>query len=247
MSRGLKMADNNAVPPSTKQLFFVYVVESPSSDDLFDSTTEGGVLCQALRLADIPAWYRLASSLDTFRRSLTTELTKACEHYNSAPIIHISAHGDSNGIQLTDKTFVSWTDLRDLLMPINRRLDGGLVICMSSCSGYSGIRMAMHTDSEIPFFALVGHPESPTWSDAAVAFVTFYHRFFKGAHISDAVSAMQVASGDDRYWVQWGENTQRDWIAHMATESSTSQSGALARAFQNPPLPNGSASQESTD
>lgn len=41
------------------------------------------------------------------------------------PFLHISAHGNENGIQLTDGTFIKWGELKNILTPINKRNQRG--------------------------------------------------------------------------------------------------------------------------
>jgi len=40
--------------------------------------------------------------------------------------------------------------------------------------------MAMYEDDEFTFWALVGNTGSRSWADTAMAFMSFYHLFFKG-------------------------------------------------------------------
>ena len=53
-------------------------------------------------------------------------------------------------------------------------------------------------DAPLPFFALVGSTQKPRWAETAIAFTVFYHRLAQGAHINDAVAAMNVAAADSR-------------------------------------------------
>ena len=83
---------------------------------------------------------------------------------NLLPIVHISAHGDENGIQLSDGTEISWKNMRTVLLPINKALKGLLLLCMSACKGFAACVMAMEA-GELPFMAVIGTHETPTWSD----------------------------------------------------------------------------------
>ena len=61
---------------------FVHVIESPSPADLLDGRTEGRVLWEALRLADIAQTYSLATNRETLELALTTRLTAAWKQHN---------------------------------------------------------------------------------------------------------------------------------------------------------------------
>mgnify|MGYP000226890840 CR=1 FL=1 len=135
--------------------YFVHIVESPSAKDLLNARTEGHLLTEALSLAGIISSYNLATDYSTFLEALGPRLYEVMQETKGTPILHLSTHGNEEGIELTDHTFIKWHVLRELLLPINKVLNGGLVVCMSSCSGYSGCRMAMSVEREIPFFGNV--------------------------------------------------------------------------------------------
>lgn len=104
---------------------FVQIVESPAPQDLFAGRTEGRMLAEALRLADVKHRYRLVANLATFRQALSEDLGDAVRCGLGLPLVRISAHGDENGIGLTDGTVLSWESLREIILPVNRA--GGVV------------------------------------------------------------------------------------------------------------------------
>src|SRR5689334_1005397 len=111
---------------------FVYIIESPSAYDLLDGRTEGRTLGEALTLAAIPYWYSLAIDKATLTQALGPRLLEAWRALGKLPILHLSMHGNQDGVQLSSGEFISWHDLRNLLLPLNQALQGGLLICMSS-------------------------------------------------------------------------------------------------------------------
>lgn len=194
---------------------FVYVIESPAGRDLLDGRTEGRVLTETLRLAGIPHWYSLASDRAMLSEALGHRLGEAWKHHQKIPILHLSMHGSADGVALTSGEFVSWHDLRELLLPMIRAMQGGLLVCMSSCFGSSGSRMAMYADNEPHFWALVGNSASPTWADAAIAYASFYHLFFKGFNIKVCVDSMKVAGGDHNFMYLLGADMKAGWDAFI--------------------------------
>lgn len=206
---------------------FVYIVESPSAADLLDGRTEGRVLSEALRLADTPHTYSVAANVAQFEVALGQRLVNAWQQHKQWPILHLSMHGNSDGVAFTSGEFLTWAQLREKLLPLIRVMPNALLICMSSCFGFSGCRIAMHHDGEPHFWALVGHPGDVNWTDAAVAYVTFYHRFFKGASVPDSVDAMRFASGDTRFLFAAGDETKRDWLVQLAKLQTPSLSDLL--------------------
>ncbi len=202
------------LPPEQRFKFFVFVVESPSSVDLYHRRSEGEIIRQAVNLNQIPCIVRTAVNLEAFEASLKIGLTEEMKIFQGLiPILHISAHGNTEGIQLSDNTVVPWAYLRQLLAPINSALNNGLLICLSCCEGYAGTRMAMFIEDEgYPFYAIVANSGKPLWSDTAVAYSAFYHLLSKGEFIVDAVDAMRIASGDQTFFVETAENSRRGYL-----------------------------------
>src|SRR4030042_2266062 len=161
-----------------KNRVFVYIIESPSPDDFLSDRREGDLIAKALKLAEINAFPNLAVSYEKFKETIGPRLEAKMKDIGGVPILYLSAHGDEKGIQLTEGHLVTWKELRELLIPINKLLGGFLIVSLSSCSSFSGIEMAMTAEGESPFITLVCHTGSPVWSDTAVAFVIFYHRLF---------------------------------------------------------------------
>lgn len=195
---------------------FVHIIESPSNLDLLDGRTEGRALSEALSLAEIPHRYNLVTNGQTLGQALGPRLVQAWKTFGGRPILHFSVHGNQDGISLTDRSFLSWHHLRQGLLPLNRAMQGGLLICMSSCFGSSGCRMAMYSDDEPPFWALVGNTGDAAWSDAAVAYITFYHLFFKGLPVETCVQSMKVASCDHNFMLHQGKSTKAGWITFLS-------------------------------
>jgi hypothetical protein len=205
------------VPPDKRIKFFVFVVESPSPEDLYHGRSEGEIIRKAVNLNQIPCIVRTAVNLEAFEASLKIGLTEEMKTYKDLiPILHISAHGHSEGIQLSDGTVIPWSNLRQLLAPINTALNNSLLVCLSCCESYSGIRMAMFIEDEgYPFYAIVANGEKPLWSDTAVAYSTFYHLLSKGEFIINAVKAMQIASGNNAFWVKTAEQARQGYLEHI--------------------------------
>lgn len=208
---------------------FVYVIESPADTDLLDGRTEGKSLCEAFNLANIPHWYSLVTTPKTLEESLGTRLAEALSRFEQPPILHLSMHGNDQGVALTNGEFLTWADLRKSLTPLTNAMEGGLLICMSSCFGGSGCRMAMHEDEDYPFWALVGNSQSALWSDAAVAYITFYHLFFKGIPVEECVERMRSASGDGNFMMFSGHSVKANWASFM----EGTRRASMVQALQN--------------
>jgi hypothetical protein len=202
------------LPLEERLKFFVFIIESPSPVDLYHGRSEANLLRQAIGLNNIRCASRTAINLEAFVAAVRVGLKEEMEaNPGLLPILHISAHGSTDGIQLSSDEVLDWEALRELLRPVNKALNGMLFVCMSTCQGYSGSQMAMDLDDpDYPFYAIVGNAGEPTWPEAAVAFATFYHLIANGHYITEAVSAMHVASGNDRFFLTTAEEAKQGFL-----------------------------------
>lgn len=198
---------------------FVYIVESPSSADLFEGRSEGDALSKSLGLLGIGHEYVMATTIDVFRAcfdfSPGSRLLRAIErHGMAAPIIHLSMHGDARGIQLHDGTYLTWNEVRQVLDRLNHSAPLGLMLCFSTCSGAMGATMSRQPGAK-PFFAHVGSFEDVQWSDALIGFTTFYHAMTQLATFTDALNRMRVASGHAAFSVMEGSIVQQHYLQQL--------------------------------
>lgn len=228
------------LPPEQRVKFFVFVIESPSAVDLYHRRSEGEIVRQAVELNGIKCIVKTAISRQAFEACLMVGLVEAMSQLPGViPLLHISAHGDSNGIQLSDTHVMTWAELKDLLRPVNQALSGSLVVCMSSCQGYAGIRMAMHIDDpHLPYHALVGCGTQPTWGETAVAYATLYHQLCRGEHISHAVLAMCAASGNSAFFLEHAEQSRQAYIDYIKTVDPARAQANLENLLTNSPAEN---------
>jgi hypothetical protein len=218
----------------------VYIIESPSAVDIYHGRSEGALLRQAVGLDRIPCVVRTAISAEAFIAALRLGLPEAMkQNPERVPILHVSAHGSQEGIQLSNGEVIRWDQLRHLLMPLNKGLSGYLLLCMSACEGYSACRMAMQTENnEHPYFGIVANSGKPTWSDTAVAYATFYHLMAKGVPIPQVVEAMRLATADALWGADTAETIQRafaDAVAQLYLPAAQESIEAAAADTEVPP------------
>ncbi len=201
------------------KLFHVYIVESPSDPDLYLKRFEGEALQKTLELSGISSSHKLVVSRNALEAALGVGLVEHFKTSQVSPLIHISAHGFNGGIQLTNGDIVTWDNLRNFLIPVNKVLNGGLLLSMSTCNGSSGCIMAMK-DENFPFFGVIGNQQKPTWSETNIAFATFYHLFSKGYEILDAVRAMNVASGNNYFTFIQSQTVRQLYVEEIKNQTA---------------------------
>lgn len=188
----------------------VYIIESPSSQDLFEGRCEGRALSEALALAGTDVKYRLAPNRITFDRALQYIIEDFHTNFSKSspmPFIHVSAHGDEDGIELTDGEYFEWDDFRLILENINREIGfvpfrtlpvskeiSRIALCFSTCDGFTAHKI--HLGDPCPFQFLVGPISKVSWADSLTAFQVFYHAAnFRSIPYAQAVNLMNQATG----------------------------------------------------
>jgi hypothetical protein len=206
-------------------------------------------VAQALGLDAIPCIARTAINQEAFVAALRIGLPEAMKEFpDRYPILHLSAHGGGEGIQLSNGDVFRWDALRQLLIPINQSLKGALLLCMSACEGYSACRMAMEQgDTPHPYLAMVGNYGKPTWSDTAVSYLAFYHLLAKGRTILEAIDAMKSASGDPKWVGETADEIKRSYIEFVEKSGTPAQAQrALEAVAAEEDLPPASKALEET-
>jgi hypothetical protein len=178
--------------------FEVHIVESPGPAEFLSNTQERDAMHHFLDQLGIAHRTYVAVNRDCFAGALAKVMESPNEGTNPRiPILHISAHGNEEGIALTDGQHLDWPSLARALTIINSALGGRLILSMSSCSGASCLK-AIKLEGDHPFHTLVGPKISIGWRDSLVAFTAFYNLLVrKGALPTDAAAAMNVAAGVD--------------------------------------------------
>ena len=203
---------------------FIYIVESPNAEDLRHHRYEKDVLTSGLALAEIPHHYNFVSDLDSLSQALQINVFEEWVKKGVLldPILHISAHGNDNGISLLSGQFIDWFQLRQLLLPLLNISAGKLLICMSTCSGISAVRLAMYEDDHKPFWALVGSSTKPSWADAATAFLAFYqHLLLREFDLDTCVGSMCVAAGHHNFTQFYGSAVRAMYITVSHSKPAT--------------------------
>ncbi len=215
--------------------FQVYIIEAPAAKDVYDQRGEGELIRESLRIAKIEATLRVVLDDVHFKKALLEGLVSLLKQKDLTPVLHISAHGNDKGIGLANGHFVEWTWLGKVLSIVNEKLDGELLLCMSSCQSFAYAKHALKGGK--PWKAIVGNSGKPSWNDTIIAYSSFYHLLAKGKTIQEAVEGMCAASGNPDFKTTDGEtilNVQQQ-IVLLPPDRRQRLAAALLQAIQNRP------------
>ena len=197
--------------------FWVYIIESPSPEDLYYNINEGEILLKTLPLLGIKTIRNITASSNLFKKALTEDIYTISENFKKVPVLHISTHGNKRGLKLTDESIVSWDKLKEYLGPINQEYKDILIICLSACESWTGCEMAMCSGTR-PYFYLIGCIGSPSWRETVVGFTAFYNLLTKRQNFNEIINAMNSASGGTYFTGATAKDVQASYFNVLATQ-----------------------------
>lgn len=161
----------------------------------------------------IPIEYHDCNGAGEFVKLLTGLITDAVRT-SSVPLLHVECHGDDlTGLHFRDDSCVSWSELSDLLVSLNKATRFNLVSVFSACYGaYFSSRIS--TIDPSPCYAMLA-PTDAVWPDEILgAFREFYTEFFSGG---DAGRAMSTVSKHSLREGAWMPLLAESWYEHIIT------------------------------
>lgn len=191
---------------------WVFIIESPSSEDFFTKRYEGEVLHKFLTWRGIKSFHYFAVNKNSFQKAIKNlirdtlgegfKISGLCKIDEKPlpmflPIIHISAHGNEKSISLTSRELITWEELKELLLPLNIMFNE-IILSISACEGWNAIKMLFGSKS-IPFKVLISNKGKPTWDQALIGFTVIYHQLAEGMNFSKAIEAAKSASNNNDF------------------------------------------------
>lgn len=153
----------------------IHLIESPDYDDFYANHLETDLIRPIAELYKIPFTAHTVLNREYFSKALNE--IKKIDGGVRLPVLHFAGHGNEQGIGLSDGGLITWADLREMLIPVNERVGGGLFVCMSCCKGISAIRSALSMEQNDPYIAIVGTAGEPNIAQTSIAYATFYYQF----------------------------------------------------------------------
>lgn len=188
--------------------FNILITESVFAKDFYDNDREGQVVEAIARVLGWESDYKIALDRKNLRRAIKT----ACA--DDYDILHLSCHGDEEGIQLTDETLLSWDELADCFQE-RERMPSALV--MSSCvGGDRGIARAFGQRKrwpEVIFGSEATKPNEITFPGACIAWPILYTslatRGMTRDAFKDAVRKMNLVTKHKFIYRRWDRDQYR--------------------------------------
>lgn len=187
----------------------VFVAESVSPDEFYDRHWEGHVVEEIVRLLSGKTAYRIVMNASLLDRAIKS----ASE--NAYDIFHLSCHGDEKGIQLSDRTNISWEDLAESFQEADQ-MPRALILssCVGGHRGIAGAFTGRKRRPEVIFGAEAKEDKNLlTFPGACISWPILYTALATGGMnpkaFKDAVKKMNLITPHQFVYRRWDEEQYR--------------------------------------
>ena len=121
------------------------------------------------------------------------------EQNHAFPLLHIESHGYEDGLQLADRSLVSWEHLKKGLIPLNVSMRLNLMVVLASCFG-GALTKALDLSDRAPVWGLIGPTQEVSVGEVEKDFGTFYRTLFSTGSPKAAMDALNKVSPQSLYF-----------------------------------------------
>jgi hypothetical protein len=146
----------------------VFIIDTNYPEDHYHDRADGTIAQHILKAIGITADFRLAMNEVYLKKSIRRALAQKCD------VIHLSCHGDDDGIGICDGSELSWEHFADLFQAYE---SPPKALVMSSCRGAAdGIKNAFENVPKRPTI-IVGTTADKYPADYVAAWALLYRDF----------------------------------------------------------------------
>ncbi|HEY3295647.1 MAG TPA: hypothetical protein VGL38_09415 [bacterium] len=120
-----------------------------------------------------------------------------CSAQSEKFFIHVVGHGSEDGIGIGEFDFLTWSELRKALVPMNELMSGSLILNMTTCRGIHAVKSVSIGDTTYPFFGLIGPKDDLGVADAIDINMRLYRKWIAGGSINEIVRAVNAELNQD--------------------------------------------------
>jgi hypothetical protein len=106
-----------------------------------------------------------------------------------APILHLEAHGDAEGLELASGEHVKWAELAPSLGEINLGCQMNLLVVAAACEGWY-LGSALHPIDRSPVWGVLGPPAIAKAGNLYMAMTNFYRDLLESFNLRNALVVM---------------------------------------------------------
>jgi hypothetical protein len=161
------------------------------------------------------------------------DLAAWVRHSGRAPCLHIECHGDKDGVELTDGSYMSWSRVKPLLADINVASRMNMLLVLASCNG-GYFAAECRYDEPVPFVYMVG-PGNEIYAEPLFALTGgFYSELFRSWDVTEALTAGGGGRADISYFSMSAVGVLRIGLAARIRAAGPAEARAKLRAAEGP-------------
>jgi hypothetical protein len=117
------------------------------------------------------------------------------------PWLHLEGHGssDESGFLFAGGDYCAWTQLKELITPINISTDLNMLLILATCFGGS-FAAAISTTDRAPVSGLIGPKYEVKTREIEQGFIAFYKKFFSTSSLKEAFIELQEKAQKGLYY-----------------------------------------------
>jgi hypothetical protein len=186
----------------------VFIIESSYPKDFYGQKLDGVAAQGLLNILEIPNQLRFVLDLEHFEKAVAEAKASDCT------VVHLSCHGDQDGIALADNHQSTWDAFAGLFQK-NRWCPEALVMS-ACCRATSGIRKAFQNQARRPAI-IFGSSDKRPYGEYTVAWAILYHRFKRDGISKDsaqqALKEINAVVSDKFLYRRWS-TSQRQYRSY---------------------------------
>lgn len=157
--------------------------------------------------------------------SAIERVQKNIKHRRGNPILHFECHGlsDKTGLSLADKTPVTWLELKNVLMRLNRETCCNLLVTLAACQG-ARLMETLDVLSSAPCYGIVGPSGDVSPPDLISSYSAFFVDLLNSKNLETAfISLKDAPACKAQYFLFTAEDMFRDVFRLYRVTCSTKE------------------------
>jgi hypothetical protein len=164
-------------------------------------------------------------------RTLLTELSKNILEHDEV-ILHFEAHGNKNGLVLSNDEQINWIDFSSFLMEINKNTNNNLHLTMATCYGRYMYKVVEKNLSKVlPFKTLISASTEIYPSEILEDYSLFFQYLVKERNITEAYKALNGYNSSSNFIYHDTEATIKLWLDHIFEMAKKFPFGSPTKQF----------------
>lgn len=122
-----------------------------------------------------------------------------CEYARLGLLLHFEMHGNSAGIQLSNKEIIQWEEFADIFVSINLKTCNKLYICMASCFGRS-IYNSVDISKTSPYCGYISASKAISAQECLSDYTIIYEALLESKNIIMAYEKLESTNKKSNFY-----------------------------------------------